>query len=138
MKAKQLRSQPFLTVTQVLVLLVVVASLIIVLDLNRRAQEGRSVGVNEESLQADVLAETTRQAQLQATLAYVTSEAYVADYARNEAGYILPGEKRIVPLPLTATPAPPPLSTPTPDPALSAYPWQAWMRLLTDAPFPTR
>ncbi|MCA9939747.1 MAG: hypothetical protein KC418_13975 [Anaerolineales bacterium] len=138
MKPKQLRSQPFLTLTQVLVLLVVVASLIIVLDLNRRAQEGRNIGVNEESLQADVMVETTRQVQLQATLAYVTSEAYVSDYARNEAGYILPGEKRIVPLVLTATPAPPLPGTPTPDPALDAYPWQAWMRLLTDAPFPTR
>lgn len=138
MKSKRLRSQPFLTLTQVLVLLVVVASLIIVLDLNRRAQEGRNVGVNEESLRAEVMAETTRQTQLHATLTYVESQDYVADYARNEAGYILPGEKRIVPLPLTATPPSPALATPTPDPALDAYPWQAWLRLLSDAPFPSR
>ena len=26
----------------------------------------------------------------------------------------------------------------TPDPALEAQPWQAWWRLLTDAPQPTR
>ncbi len=138
MKPKRLRSQPFLTLTQVLVLLVVVASLIIVLDLNRRAQAGRNVGVNEDSLRAEVMAETTRQTQLQATLTYVESQDYVADYARNEAGYLLPGEKRVVPLPLTATPAPPSLTPATPDPALDAHPWQAWMRLLTDAPFPSR
>ena len=38
----------------------------------------------------------------------------------------------------TATPEPTALPAPTPDPALEAQPWQAWWRLLTDAPQPTR
>ena len=51
---------------------------------------------------------------------------------------ILPGERRIVPLLQEATPEPTALPAPTPDPALEAQPWQAWWRLLTDAPQPTR
>ena len=74
----------------------------------------------------------------QATLEYVTSDDYVASYARNEGGMIQPGERRIVPLLQEATPGPTPAPPPTPDPALQAKPWQAWWRLLTDIPQPVR
>jgi hypothetical protein len=127
-----------MTLPQLIVLLVVVAALFIALDLNRRAQAGRLVGVGEEALQHEVILETTRQVELQATLDYVRSEDYVAAYARDEGGYILPGEKRIVPLLLEVTPEPTPAAAPTPDPAFDAQPWQAWWQLLTDLPPPTR
>lgn len=131
------RQRPLLTLPQIAVLLAVVAALFIALDLNRRAQAGRLVGVGEEALQAQISLETTRQVELQATLAYVQSEDYVAAYARDEGGYVLPGEKRIVPLVIEITPQPTPMPAPTPDPATHARPWQAWWRLLTDAPQPT-
>ncbi len=132
------RQRPLLTLPQVVVLLAVVAALYIALDLNRRAQSGRLVGVGEEALQEEIHLETTRQAQLQATLVYVQSEDYAAAYARDEGGYVLPGEKRVVPLVIEATPQPTPPPNPTPDPAIYARPWQAWWRLLTDAPQPVR
>ncbi len=132
------RRRPLLTVTQFIVLVIVIGGLIIALDLNRRAQAGRLVGVNEEELRNQLDLEATRQVELQATLTYVQSDDYVASYARDEGGYVLPGEKRIVPLFAEATPGPPPAVPPTPDPALYARPWQAWWRLLTDAPLPTR
>jgi len=132
------RQRPLLTLPQILVLLAVIAGLFISLDLNRRAQAGRLVGVGEESLQQEVKRESTRQVELQATLTYVQSEDYVAAYARNEAGQLLPGEKRIVPLFIEATPEPTPVPAPTPDPLNNAHPWQAWWRLLTDAPQPSR
>jgi cell division protein FtsB len=138
MASKLFRQRPVLTVPQIAVLLVVLAGLVIALDLNRRAQAGRLVGVGEESLQSEVSVESTRQAELQATLAYVQSDDYVASYARQEGGYLLPGEKRIVPLLLEATPLPPTPPAPTPDPAVNARPWQAWWQLLTDAPQPAR
>jgi cell division protein FtsB len=138
MASKLFRQRPVLTVPQIAVLLVVLAGLVIALDLNRRAQAGRLVGVGEESLQAEVSVESTRQAELQATLAYVQSDDYVASYARQEGGYLLPGEKRIVPLLLEATPLPPTPPPPTPDPAVNARPWQAWWQLLTDVPQPAR
>ena len=137
-KSKVFRSRPLLNVPQVIFLMVIVGAIIVAIDLNRRAQAGRLVGSGEEALRVQVEGEATRQVQLQATLAYVDSEDYVAAYARNEGGMILPGERRIVPLLQEATPEPTALPPPTPDPALEARPWQAWWRLLTDAPQPTR
>jgi len=123
---------------QIVVLLVVIAALFIVLDLNRRARDGRLVGAGAEVLQAELDEETTRQVELKATLEFVQGDEYVAIYAREEGGMLLPGEKRIVPLIVEATPGPPPQSQPTPDPALYARPWQVWWSLLTDAPLPAR
>ena len=89
-------------------------------------------------MQAEIVLETTRHVQLQATLAYVESDEYVAVYAREEAGQILPGEKRVVPLIVEGQPAATAVPTPTPDPAAMARPWQAWWQLLSDAPLPLR
>jgi hypothetical protein len=96
------------------------------------------VGTGEEALAEELEMETTRQAELRVTLSYVKSEDYIAAYAHDEGGYILPGEKRIVPLIVEGTPAPPQQAPPTPDPAINARPWQAWWRLLTDSPLPSR
>lgn len=131
------RQRALLTLPQVLVLLVVFIGLAIAIDLNRRAQVGQLAGLGEDKLQNEVAAESTHQAELMATLVYVESDSFVAAYARNEAGYILPGEKRVVTLPLEAPAEPTPIPLPTPDPADSAHPWQAWWQLLTDTPLPT-
>lgn len=138
MSDRSSRQRPLLTLPQILILLTVIAALFIALDLNRRAQAGRLVGVGEEALQEEVNYESTRQVELQATLTYVESDDYVAAYARDEGGYVLPGEKRVVPLLIEATPAPTPAPTATPDPAVNARPWQAWWQLLTDVPQPSR
>jgi len=123
-------------VPQILILLAVIAGLFIALDLNRRAQLGRLAGAGEAELREEIQAEETRQIELQATATYVNSEHYVEAYAREEGGYVLPGERRVVPLIVEGTPVPAPTPAPTPDPAASAHPWQAWWRLLTDAPLP--
>jgi cell division protein FtsB len=137
-ESKIFRARPLLSLPQVIFILVIAAGIVVAIDFNRRAQAGRLVGSGEEALQLQIDNEATRQVELQATLEYVTSEDYVASFARNEGGMILPGERRIVPLLQEATPEPTPLPPPTPDPALEAKPWQAWWRLLTDAPQPSR
>ena len=137
MRERLFRQRPLLTIPQILVLLAVIAALFIALDLNRRAQAGQLVGVGEEALQAEVNAESTRQVELQATLTFVQSDDFVSAYARDEAGQLLPGEKRVVPLVIEAPPEPTAVPEPTPDPAQDAQPWQAWWRLLTDAPQPS-
>ena len=92
MRLKVIWRRPLLTLTQLIVLLFVIAALIVVLDLNRRAKAGRLVGVGEDELRAELAVETTRQVELQATLTYVQSDDYVAVYAREEGGFLLPGE----------------------------------------------
>lgn len=135
--AKKIFSQrPLLTLPQILILIGVLAALGVALDLNRRGQAAELVGVDESLLQSEIDVASTRQVALQATLEYVQSDDYIAAYARNEGGYLLPGEKRVVPLVLETTPVATPLPAATPDPAEVAQPWQAWWRLLTDAPLP--
>ncbi len=137
-ESKTLRSRPLLNLPQVILLIVLAAAILVAVDYNRRGQAGRLAGQGEEALRSQIDAESTRQVELQATLEYVTSDDYVASFARNEGGMIQPGERRIVPLLQEATPEPTPTPPPTPDPALQAKPWQAWWRLLTDIPQPTR
>ncbi len=136
MRDRLFGQRPLLTLPQVLVLLAIAAGLFIAVDLNRRAQAGRLVGVGEEELQAEVDAQSTRQVELAVTAQYVESEHYVESYARNEGNYILPGERRVVPLIPEGAPHPTPAAPATPDPAVQALPWQAWWQLLTDAPQP--
>ncbi|MCA9901460.1 MAG: septum formation initiator family protein [Ardenticatenaceae bacterium] len=131
------RQRPLLTLPQIIILVLVGTALFVAVDLNRRAQAGQLVGVGEGDLQAQVDAESTRQVSLQVTLEYVQSQDYVAAYARDEAGYLLPGEKRVVPLVIEATPLPTAVPTATPDPIQNARPWQAWWQLLVDAPKPS-
>jgi len=124
---------------QTIALLAIVAVLALGLDYRQRNEAGNLVGVDEEMLQTEVDLESTRQVELQATLDYVQSDDYVAAYARDEGGFLRPGEKRVVPLVIEAT-LEPPSSAPAaaPDPAQFAQPWQAWWQLLTDAPPPSR
>ncbi len=132
------RQRPLLSLPQIIILLLIGAAVFIAVDLNRRAQAGQLVGLGENDLQAQVDAESTRQVSLQVTLEYVQSDDCTAAYARDEAGYVLPGEKRVVPLVIEATPLPTAVPTATPDPIQNARPWQAWWQLLLDAPPPTR
>ncbi len=132
------RQRPLLSFTQLVVLAGIILAVYVGLDLNRRAQTGAMIGASEDSLVERVSLETTRQVELLVTRAYVNSEDYVAAYARNEAGQILPGEKRVVPLVVDITPIATPFPTATPDPAYDARPWQAWWRLMSDAALPTQ
>ncbi|MCP4424996.1 MAG: hypothetical protein GY803_10920 [Chloroflexi bacterium] len=138
MRKNFFRQRPALTLPQLIVLLAIIFAIFVALDLNRRARAGQRVGVGEEALQQEIALETTRQVELKVTLDYVQSDDYVAAYARDEGGQLLPGEVRVVPLPIEATPESLAGSTAAPDPALNARPWQAWWRLLTDAPHPSR
>ena len=132
------RQRPLLSLPQVLVLIAIVVAIYIGVDLNHRAQTGRLIQANELSLQEKMALESTRQIELIVTRDYVNSDDYVAAYARNEAGMVKPGERRIVPLQLEDSPLPTPVASTTPDPAYDARAWQAWWRLFSDAPLPSR
>lgn len=138
MQGRWFGQRPLLSLPQILTLVGVVAALFIGLDLNRRSQAGELVGLDEEILNAEIDVESTRQVELQATLEYVQGDDYVAAYARNEGGFLLPGEKRVVPLFLEATPMPTATPPPEEDPIEDARPWQAWWRLISDAPLPQK
>jgi len=117
--------------------MVIIFGLFVALDLNRRAQAGRLVGQDQDTLSVEYDGEITRQVELMATLVYVRSEEYVSVYAREEGGYLKPGERRIVTLLIDADPNQSSNVEPAPDAAHYARPWQAWWQLITDLPMPT-
>ena len=138
MRSRMVWGGPLLTFSQLAILLTVLVGLYVVLDLNRRAQAGRLVGVGEESLTTELDKQSTRQVELEATLSYVQSDEYVSAYAREEGGLLLPGERRVVPLLVAATPPSMVPVEPTPELAERARPWQAWWQLMTDSQMPTQ
>jgi hypothetical protein len=117
--------------------MVILFGLFVALDLNRRAQAGRLVGQDQETLTNEYDREVKRQVELEATLEYVRSEEYVAVYAREEGGYLKQGERRIVTLLIDAKPDLPSDMESATDAAHYARPWQAWWQLITDQPMPT-
>lgn len=134
---RSFRQRPLLSLPQIVALVAVVVAIYIGVDLNHRAKNGRLIAASELSLQEQLAMESTRQVELKVTRAYVNSDDYVANYARDEGGLIMPGEHRIVPLTVDSIPLPTPIPTATPDPAYQARSWQAWWRLFTDAPLPS-
>jgi cell division protein FtsB len=131
-------SKLILSWPQILIILAVVAALALAVDLTSRAQAGREQLSQDQSLSTMVEAERESNRQLKVTLTYVYSNDYVADYARNEAGMILPGEKRVVPLPHPLPLTPTPIPTPVPLIIVPDEPWQAWWMLFFDSPPPGR
>jgi hypothetical protein len=138
MRWKFVWKKPLITLTQGIALIVILFGLFVALDLNRRAQAGRLVGKDQETLTVELDAENERQAMLEATRDFVEGVEYAKKYARDEAGEVLPGEKKVVPLLIEADSSLSLPSDPAPDPAQFARPWQAWWQLLTDTAMPTK
>lgn len=128
--------QPMLNLPQILIVVGVLVALALGLNLTSRARTGDVMNAEEALMATRLAEEQERHHDLVITLTYVYSEDYVADYARNEAGMVLPDEKRIVPMPhprpLTPTPLPPPI----PVVRAPSNPLQAWWMLFFDSPPP--
>jgi len=138
MSAQRNSRKPLLSLPQVIALAVVIVSLMTAIDLARKERAGKLVGVDEPILRERLASMETREAELRVTLEYVKSDDYVEEYARSEAGQLLPGEKRVVPLIVPDESA----SIPRGERRLETVsqgpisPWMVWWRLLTDAPLP--
>jgi cell division protein FtsB len=99
----------------------------------RARLEGELVG-----WQARVVQAQGRQAQLQAQLAYVESDAYVHKQAREQLGMVLPDDELVIlvertPAPPTPTPLAAPATPVQPSPAETPI-WRLWWELFLPAP----
>lgn len=135
-KAEERKKHPILTLPQILIIVGALLALVVTLSLNLKGRENDTLSAEEAALATLVGQEHQRKAQLYLTLTHVSSDDYVADYARNEGGMLLPGERRVVPLPNP----PPPTATPIPTPVQAVAgprtPFEAWWRLFFDGPAP--
>lgn len=94
-----------------LLALAVVAFIPLAADLNARMVTIQQMRQEEYRLTQRIAAESTRRAGLEATRAYVQSDAYVENWARMEARMARPGEVAVIPVML---PTPTPMATPAP------------------------
>jgi hypothetical protein len=110
------------------VVMILIAGLLIIGDLNRRMGDARRLEHDAVILEGQVAAKSTEQAVLLTKVAGATSEEAIAEWAHADAKLVRDGEVLVVPLaPLDLTPAP--------EPSGSVYPeqpskLQVWWALL--------
>jgi hypothetical protein len=138
MDRKSFQEQSLFSLPQIIIFLLVIGILYFTVVINRRNQNGELMLEEKQIVEAQVAIEGTRQIELNATLEYRTGDESVEDYARNEGGLLQTGEIRVKPEFIEATPAPTVLPITTRDPILDAQPWQAWWKMISDSPRPTR
>ncbi len=135
-KPEETKHRPILSLLQILVIVVVLIAMGVTLSINARTRDSETLSETEAALATRVAMEEDRQRQLAVTLTYVSSDDYVADYARNEAGMLQDGEKRVVPMPNPVPPTPTLIPTPLPAVTLPETPLEAWWMLFFDSPPP--
>ncbi|NIS78834.1 MAG: hypothetical protein GTO14_01065 [Anaerolineales bacterium] len=110
------------------VLILLVAAILILGDLNRRMAETRRLERDAQDLQSEVAAKETENAILKTQVAEATSEERAMQWAHEHGGMVRPGEILVVPI------TPPdteigPTATPTPVPEPPSN-WEVWFALL--------
>jgi cell division protein FtsB len=128
-----------LSSTQVMFAVILAIGLMMAIQFSSRINAERDLANIRDTLNQEIDLLRREEAELTDQLDYVASDAYVEEWAREEARMIRPGETLIIPIPSTTTlaefaqetVAPPTasLDTTLPDPA----PWQMWWYLFFDA-----
>ena len=103
----------------------------LVIIFNNRMAEQRQLVAQAEIFQAELDALRLTEANLDAQIAYATSDLAVREWAYQEARWVRPGDQPIVPVsPSEATPVAPP--TEAQQETLSYSTWQVWWALFFD------
>ncbi len=108
------------------IVMILIAGLLIIGDLNRRMADARRLEQDAEILEGQVAAKSTEQADLMTQVAGATGEAAIAEWARADAKLVREGEVLIVPLAPPGTPARPEFSdSEYPEPPTKLQVWWA-------------
>lgn len=111
---------------QVVLILGVVFALSVIINFSARIQTEQRISAEANQLSGEVTALAATQAAQATELAFVNSDAYVAQWAHSEGRMVQAGEVLVVPLPasnVTPTPAPQPTVIPTPTSNLEIW-WE--------------
>jgi cell division protein FtsB len=104
------------------------AAVLIFGDLSQRMAEARRLETEARVAQTEVASLEAENDRLRTQMAAATSGVLVEQWARGEAGMVLPGERLMVPIdPAAGTPTVWPPETPMPD---LPRPWEVWLTLL--------
>jgi cell division protein FtsB len=126
------------TIGRSLKYIAVVAGLIVmallVIGFNNRMAEQRQLVAQAQRIRGELEALRATNAYLDAQLSYANSDAAVEEWAYEEAHWVRPGDRPVVPIsPSESTPDVPPVVTPEP---VEYTNWQIWWALFFDADLP--
>jgi cell division protein FtsB len=116
-----------ISVAQVILVLGVVFALTVIINFSARIQAEQRISSQASQLRVEVTALASTQAAQATELAFVSSDAYVAEWAHSDGHMIQNGEVLVVPVPasdVTPTPAPKPVVVVPP-----TSNFQIWMEL---------
>lgn len=135
----QHKNPPLISGTQFVAIVVLTIAIFMVVDFGRRTTAGYYVSQAEKRLKEEIQYELDRKATLEARREYVASDAYVEEWAREEAHMIHDGDKPL----LLVTPAVPatPEARERVEPVAASYTvpnWYHWWRLFFDVDPPRR
>jgi cell division protein FtsB len=136
---KKAKNQPLITGTQFVAIVILTISIFLIIDLGRRATAQYHVSQAERRLTLEIDDTLAQQTRLEARRDYVASDAYVEEWAREQAHMIRPGDQPVI---LVTTEAPrtaPRVSAPQAPPAAEEVPnWYYWWELFFAGDVPAR
>lgn len=124
----QRRGGPLLSRSRAVTLLVMVVAASFLLDFGRRAWDIYRLGRQVEALGQQVEAARAEQARLQARLAYVQTDAYLEEAARDILRWTRPDEVQVIILPVPQ--GSPPSPAESVEGSASLPYWRLWWQLL--------
>jgi len=97
------KDPPLISGTQFAAIVILTITLFLIIDLGRRTTAGYYVSQAEKRLRAEIQAELELKKRLMERLEYVKTDAYVEEWARQQARMVRPGDRPLIVL----TPAAP-------------------------------
>ncbi|MBN1640203.1 MAG: hypothetical protein JXA09_03120 [Anaerolineae bacterium] len=127
---KQHKNPPLISSTQFVAIVILTLSIFLIIDLGRRATAQYHVSQAERRLKQEISDALDLQARLIEQRDYVASDAYVEEWARDNAHMIRPGDQPVI-LVTTEAPSPAPrsLAPQDPAPADDIPNWYYWWEL---------
>jgi hypothetical protein len=125
------KDPPLISGTQFAAIVVLTITLFLIIDLGRRTTAGYYVSQAEKDLKADIRAELALKQKLIERLEYVKTDAFVEQWAREQARMVRPGDRPLIVVTPVASPgAPFVVQPPNASRSTGAVPnWHHWWRL---------
>ena len=125
------KDPPLISGTQFAAIVVLTISLFLIVDLGRRTTAGYYVSQAEKDLKAQIRAELALKQKLMERLEYVKTDAFVEQWAREQARMVRPGDRPLILVTPVASLAAPLAAQPSNDaPSTDPVPnWHHWWRL---------
>ena len=125
------KDPPLISGTQFAAIVVLTITLFLIVDLGRRTTAGYYVSQAEKNLKTEIRAELALKQELIERLEYVKTDAFVEQWAREQARMVRPGDRPLI-IVTPAAPSGEPFVVQPPNAASSTEPvpnWHHWWRL---------